>query len=139
LPQGVCSPGLCIEAAMLVSYVLPSCVIEVREYLDLDSGSPFEDWFASLNSKAAAKVATALTRLAAGNFSNVKGVGSGVFEYRIDFGPGYRVYFGKDGERLVIVLGGGSKKRQQLDIEAALANWQEYKRRKKEDKHGADT
>jgi len=53
-----------------------------------------------------------------------------VFEYRIDFGPGYRVYFGKDGERLVILLGGGTKKRQQQDISAATANWLDYKRRK---------
>lgn len=80
--------------------------------------------------RPAAKVATALTRLAGGNFSNVKGVGAGVFEYRIDFGPGYRVYFGKDGERLVILLGGGSKKRQQRDINAAIAAWQDYKLRK---------
>jgi putative addiction module killer protein len=109
-------------------------MIEVREYLDLRGGSPFGDWFAHLNPRAAAKVATALARLAAGNFSNVTGVGSGVFEYRIDFGPGYRVYFGKDGERLVIVLGGGSKKRQQHDIDAAGANWQDYKRRKKEER-----
>jgi putative addiction module killer protein len=57
-------------------------------------------------------------------------VGSGVFECRIDFGPGYRVYLGKDGDRLVILLGGGAKKRQQHDINAALANWQDYKRRK---------
>jgi putative addiction module killer protein len=70
----------------------------------------------------------------AGNFSNLKGVGSGVYEFRIDFGPGYRVYFGKDGERLVIVLGGGSKKHQQHDINTALVRWQDYKRRKKEDK-----
>jgi putative addiction module killer protein len=114
-------------------------VIEVREYLDPYGGSPFAGWFAGLNPKAAAKVATALARLAGGNFSSVKGVGSGVFEYRIDFGPGYRVYFGKDGERLVIVLGGGSKRRQQHDIEAALANWQDYKRRKREGDYGADT
>jgi putative addiction module killer protein len=114
-------------------------MIEVREYLEPMGGSPFADWFADLNPKAAAKVATALTRLAAGNFSNVKGVGSGVFEYRIDFGPGYRVYFGKDGERLVIVLGGGSKKRQQHDINAAHVNWQDYKRRKKEDNYGLNT
>jgi putative addiction module killer protein len=65
-------------------------MIEVREYLDPAGGSPFADWFVHLNAKAAAKVAIALTRLAAGNFSNVKGVGSGVSEYRIDFGPGYR-------------------------------------------------
>lgn len=107
-------------------------MIEIREYLEPDGYSPFTDWFARLNPKAAAKVTTALTRLAAGNFSNVKGVGSGVFEFRVDFGPGYRIYFGKDGEHLVIVLCGGTKKRQQHDISAALANWRDYKRRKKE-------
>jgi len=75
-------------------------------------------------------VATALTRLALGNFSNVKGVGSGVLELRINFGPGYRVYFGKDGERLVILPAGGTKQHQQRDIAAAIANWQDYKQRK---------
>jgi putative addiction module killer protein len=105
-------------------------MIDVREYIDRAGRSPYADWFDRLNALAAAKVATALTRLAAGNFSNVKGVGSGVFEYRIDFGPGYRVYFGKEGERLVILLGGGTKKRQQQDINAAVARWQDYKRRK---------
>jgi putative addiction module killer protein len=114
-------------------------MIEVREYLETNGGSPFGNWFARLNPKAAAKVATAGARLSAGNFSNVKGVGSGVFEYKIDFGPGYRVYFGKDGERLVILLGGGTKKRQQHDIDTAFANWQDYKRRKKEDNYGTDT
>ena len=59
-----------------------------------------------------------------------KGVGGGVVEYKIDFGPGYRVYFGKDGDRLVILLGGGTKTRQKRDIESALAHWQDYKRRK---------
>ena len=105
-------------------------MIDVREYNDCDGRSPYADWFDRLNAQAAAKVATALTRLAGGNFSNVKGVGSGTFEFKIDFGPGYRVYFGKDGERLVILLGGGTKKRQQRDIESAIANWQDYKRRK---------
>ena len=56
-----------------------------------------------------------------GNFSNVKGIGSGVFELRITFGPGYRIYFGKDGDRLVILLGGGTKHRQQRDIATAIA------------------
>jgi putative addiction module killer protein len=114
-------------------------MIEVREYLEPKGRSPYAVWFARLDPKAAAKVATALTRLAAGNFSNVKGVGLGVIEYRIDFGPGYRVYFGKDGGQLVILLGGGIKKRQQHDIDSALANWQDYKRRKKEDHDGPDT
>ena len=105
-------------------------MIDVREYNDRTGRSPYRTWFDRLNAQAAAKVTTALTRLAGGNFSNVKGVGSGVFECRIDFGPGYRVYFGKDGERLVILLGGGTEKRQQQDIEMALAHWQDYKRRK---------
>jgi len=61
---------------------------------------------------AAAKVTTAVHRVKRGNFSNVKGVGVGVYEYRIDFGPGYRIYFGKDGDRLVILLAGGAKKRR---------------------------
>src|SRR5271156_5925700 len=86
--------------------------------------------FDRLNSEAAAKAAIAVVRIQQGNLSNVKGVGSGVFEYRIDFGPGYRIYFGKDGDRLVILIGGGSKKRQQGDIEMALARWQDYKLRK---------
>jgi putative addiction module killer protein len=68
-----------------------------------------------------------------GNFSAAKSVGSGVSELRLDFGPGYRVYFGKDGECLVILLGGGSKKRQQSDIAAAHALWVEYKKRKREE------
>jgi putative addiction module killer protein len=105
-------------------------MIDVREYNDRDGRSPYGAWFDQLNPQAAVKVAVAVTRLALGNFSNVKGVGSGVLECRIAFGPGYRVYFGKDGEHLVILLGGGTKKRQQRDIQAALASWQDYKRRR---------
>lgn len=78
-------------------------MIDVREYIDRNGRSPYSIWFNRLNARAAAKVATSLARLAQGNFSNVKGVGSGVFECRIDFGPGYRLYFGKDGEQLVIL------------------------------------
>jgi putative addiction module killer protein len=111
-------------------------MIDVREYLDPRGRSPYGAWFNRLNPQAAARVATALTRLAVGNFSNVKGVGSGLFEIKIDFGPGYRVYFGKDGDLLVILLGGGTKIRQQRDIDSALANWQRYKRRKQEKDYG---
>ena len=106
-------------------------MIDVREYNDRTGRSPYGAWFDRLNAQAATKVTTALTRLAGGNLSNVKGVGSGVFECRIDFGPGYRVYFGRDGERLVILLGGGTKKRQQKDINDAIVRWQDYKNRKK--------
>lgn len=86
-----------------------------------------------LDPTAAAKVTIALTRMEQGNFSKTKGVGAGVYEYKIDFGPGYRIYFGRDGERLVIVIGGGTKKRQQEDIGAAQACWADYKRRKKQE------
>jgi len=106
-------------------------MVEVREYLDSAGSSPYGHWFAALNAAAAAKVAIAVTRMTLGNFAQIKGVGAGIFERRIDFGPGYRVYFGKDGDLLVILLGGGTKKRQQADIEKAQAAWQDYKRRKK--------
>ncbi len=73
----------------------------------------------------------AIIRMEQGNFGNVKGVGQGVLEYRLDFGPGYRIYLGKDGDQIIILLGGGTKKRQQRDIRLAIARWQDYKRRKK--------
>ena len=76
---------------------------------------------------------TALARIEAGNLSNVRGVGSGVLEYRIHVGPGYRVYFGRDGDTLIVLLGGGAKVRQQRDIEDARELWQEYKRRKQQE------
>ncbi len=105
---------------------------EIRYYVASGGGQPFAEWFADLDAVAQAKVTRALVRLEQGNFSNVKPVGEGVLEYRIDFGPGYRVYFGRDGETLVILLTGGTKKRQQLDIEAAQAYWRNYKQSKRE-------
>jgi putative addiction module killer protein len=114
----------------MVSYVLPLGMVEVREYLDLGGRSPFASWSDRLNREAAAKVAAALARIQQGNFSSAKGVGAGVYEYRIDFGPGYRIYFGKDGDLLVVLVGGGTKKRQQEDIRTALARWRDYKQRK---------
>jgi putative addiction module killer protein len=84
-----------------------------------------------MDARAATKVTAALTRLSQGNLSNAKGVGGGVVEYRIDFGPGYRIYFGREGDELVILLAGGTKRRQQDDIRSALERWQDFKRRKK--------
>ena len=106
---------------------------EVREYLDAKGNSPYAKWFDRLNAAAAVKVATANHRMEQGNFSNVKGVGAGVYEYRIDFGPGYRIYFGKDGDRVVILLAGGAKKRQDADITVAKSHWRDYKRRKRQE------
>jgi len=105
--------------------------VQILEYLDAAGDSPYRDWFESLNAQAAAKVTVALTRIELGNLSNVKGVGAGVQEFRIDFGPGYRLYFGKDGDRLVILLAGGTKSRQRKDIATAQERWADYKRRKK--------
>jgi putative addiction module killer protein len=110
--------------------MLPSHSAEILEYLDWNGHSPCADWFESLSAPAAAKVAVAITRVAQGNFSNVKGVGGGVYECRVNFGPSLRIYLGKDGERLIILLAGGTKKRQQKDIEDAKARWQDYKKRK---------
>ncbi len=106
-------------------------MIDLLEYLDGNGASPFAAWFESLEPMAAAKVAITQIRLSNGNFSSVKGVGSGVFESRIDYGPGYRIYFGKDGDKVIILLGGGTKKRQQNDIEAAHERWRDYKKRTK--------
>lgn len=108
--------------------MLPS--VELRQYVDAGGRSPFDQWFNRLDDVAAARVTTSLTRLGTGNWSNVEGVGAGVFEVKIDFGPGYRVYFGKDDDRIVILLGGGTKKRQSRDIEIARDHWKQYKQRK---------
>jgi putative addiction module killer protein len=105
-------------------------MVEVREYFDRSGRSPFAVWSDRLNREAAVRVAAALARIQQGNFSSAKGIGAGAYEYWIDFGHGYRMYFGKDGDRLVILVGGGTKKRHQEDIRTALARWQDYKQRK---------
>src|ERR1700727_110070 len=115
----------------MVTFVLPYEVLELRYYLTAGGESPFESWFSDLDAAAAAKVTVALARLEQGNTSNAKGVGEGVLEYRVDWGPGYRVYFGRDGETLVILLTGGTKQRQQRDIERAKELWADYKLRRK--------
>lgn len=101
-------------------------MLEIRYYISGER-SPF----AELEAVARAKVTTAIARIEQGNLSNVKSVGEGVLEYRIDFGPGYRVYFGRDGGALVILLCGGTKKRQHRDIENAIAYWRDYKQGKR--------
>lgn len=111
--------------------MLPSDVLELRYYLTAGGESPFQGWFDDLDATAAAKVTIALARLGQGNMSNAKTVGEGVLEYRIDWGPGYRVYFGRDGATLVILLTGGTKQRQQRDIARAKEMWADYKRRRK--------
>jgi len=106
--------------------------VQILQYLDPIGRNPFAEWFDGLDPQAAAKVTIAVARLEQGNLSNTKGVGGGVLEYRIDFGPGYRVYFGRDGDEIILLLGGGTKKRQRQDIETAHARWNDYKRRRDE-------
>ena len=108
-------------------------MIEIREYIDDRGRSPFGRWFSGLDAGAAARVRTSLARMEAGNLSNVRGVGRGVLECRINVGPGYRVYVGRDGDTLIVLLAGGTKARQQRDIERARELWQEYKRRKQQE------
>ena len=105
-------------------------MIEVVEYLDSAGRSPFGAWFDALDATAAAIVTTALSRLADGNTSSVAPIGAGAAEVKIDRGPGYRIYFGWDGRTVVVLLGGGTKRRQARDIAAALAAWRDYKARK---------
>ncbi len=107
-------------------------MVEIREYIDTNGHNNFERWFNRLNTVAALKVRRYLARLENANFSRVEGVGGGVLECKINLGPGYRVYFGKDGVKLIILLAGGTKKRQQNDIKQARELWQEYKKRRKE-------
>ncbi|MGB5737234.1 MAG: type II toxin-antitoxin system RelE/ParE family toxin [Thiohalocapsa sp.] len=105
-------------------------MIQVLQYETEDGVCPFANWFNGLDARAAAKVRTAIARIEAGNLGDVKPVGAGISERRIDFGPGYRVNFGQDGQRFVLLLIGGTKKRQQRDIAQAQAYWQDYKQRK---------
>jgi putative addiction module killer protein len=110
--------------------MLPSIAFEIREYIDAAGRSPFARWFDRLDEDAASRVTTALRRMGQGNLSNTKGLVAGVFEHKLNFGPGYRIYFGRDGDKLIILLGGGTKSRQEQDIQAAVANWRAYKRAK---------
>jgi putative addiction module killer protein len=115
-------------------YVTIEMMVDIREYHDRGGHSPFREWYDRLNAEAARRVTTALYRVGLGNFSNAKSVGAGVYECKINFGPGYRVYFGREGEQIVILLGGGTKQRQQNDIRLALERWEDYKQRKKQQK-----
>lgn len=104
--------------------------IKLEEYILEDGASPYKAWFDGLDAQAAAKVTVAKTRLELGNTSNVEWF-RGIGEYKIDWGPGYRLYLAKDGEALIILFGGSTKKEQQKAIDRAVALHDEYKVRKK--------
>ncbi len=102
---------------------------EIREYTE-GRRSPFGEWFDDLDAVTAARVDRYIRRLEAGNFGAAKPLRDGVFELRLDFGPGYRVYYGREGGMTIILLGGGSKRRQDADIAAAVERWKRYKQTK---------
>ena len=104
--------------------------MKVEEYLREDQSSPYADWFNGLDAQAAAKVAVAKLRMEMGNTSNVKWF-EGIGEYRIDWGPGYRIYLAQDGDTLIVLFGGGTKRTQAKDIAKAKSLHTEYKARKK--------
>ena len=107
--------------------------LNVKEYVQEDGNNPYKDWFDDLDTQAAVKVAVVIARLELGNTSNIKWF-DGIGEYVIDWGPGYRIYLAKDGEKLIILFGGGTKKKQQKDIDRAKELHAEYKARKKKQK-----
>ena len=103
---------------------------ELKEYLTEAGRNPFREWLHSLRDpQARARIRVRLNRVRLGNLGDCKYVGDGVMEFRLDFGLGYRVYFGQDGEVLVILLCGGDKRTQTRDISTAKAYWQTYQRR----------
>ena len=104
-------------------------IFKIEEYLEAGR-SPFAGWFDSLDAVTAARVDKYIRRLEAGNFGSAKSLQDGVSELKLDFGPGYRVYFGRDGKTIIILLGGGSKRRQSADIAAAIERWKKYKQAK---------
>ena len=107
--------------------------MDIREYLAPDGKCPFRNWLRSLKDvKARAIIRARINRIRLGNFGDCKSVGSGVSEFRIDYGPGYRVYFGRVGEKIVLLLCGGTKRNQEKDINLAKEYWYDYNKRKKE-------
>ena len=101
----------------------------IEEYTE-GGRSAFAEWFEDLDPVTAARVDRYIRRMEAGNFGAAKALRGGVYELRLDFGPGYRVYYGLDDKTLVILLGGGDKRRQSADITAAVGRWERYKKAK---------
>jgi len=103
----------------------------IRYYQDTKGRSPFRSWISSLKDlRGVQRVEARLTNLQKGNFGVARSVGGGVMELKIDIGPGYRIYFGRDGESLVILLCGGDKSTQAKDIRIAQTYWSDYKERR---------
>ena len=106
-------------------------MIQIVRYIGSDGSDNVGSWLERQTSEVRARVQTRLDRVELGNFGDHRAVGSGVFELRIHHGPGFRVYYGRDANALVILLAGSTKKRQLRDIDRAVENWNAYKREKR--------
>ena len=107
---------------------------EIRRYRSPDGDEPFTRWLSALpDRQARARILVRIERLEVGNFGDSKFIREGVSELRIDWGPGYRVYFGRAGTSQIVLLCGGDKRKQDADIEKAIELWREYESRKKRD------
>ncbi|MHC5933795.1 type II toxin-antitoxin system RelE/ParE family toxin [Nostoc sp.] len=103
---------------------------EIRNYLTVDGKNIFDDWVDSLRDRRAkAKIRARLDRVEDGNLGDCKSVGEGVFELRIDYGSGYRIYFGQERITIIILLSGGDKSTQKQDVEKAQEYWKDYRSR----------
>lgn len=109
-------------------------MFEIAVVVEANGICPFEGWFDRLPADVADRVDTAIQRMRLGNLGDSRSVGSGVMERRLHVGPGHRIYFGRDGDRIIVLLGGGSKKTQARDIEKAAALWSRYKRARRSSK-----
>src|SRR6266550_3366500 len=104
----------------------------IREFLTKEGRSPFRDWLENLDGGVRVRIQARIFRFELGNLGDHKSVGGGVWEARLDFGPGYRIYFGKDGAAVILLLAGGDKASQSKDIGAAKYYWKDFR----EAKHG---
>ncbi len=105
-------------------------MFQVLTYVDDDGDKPYAEWLVKLTDKhAKTRVLVRVSRMAAGNFGDCKPVSEGVWELRIDWGPGYRVYYAQSGKNLILLLTGGDKRKQQADIDAAVGYWNDWKRK----------
>ena len=114
----------------MLHFAMHDTPVTILEYVTEDGHNPFRQWLRGLRDReAAVRVRVRVGRVRLGNFGDCKSVGKGVSELRVSYGPGYRVYFGRKGERVVILLCGGDKRTQDNDIELAQVYWEDYLRR----------
>ncbi|MDR0565075.1 MAG: type II toxin-antitoxin system RelE/ParE family toxin [Azoarcus sp.] len=105
-------------------------MFQVRHYLTADGRDPFKEWFSKLHDNLGkAQIAKRVARMALGNFGDHKLCRENVWELRINIGPGYRIYYGRSGKTVVLLLGGGIKRTQDADIDKAIKNWQDWRER----------